>query len=48
MLHTDFAENLVLVTFRIRGLDGDSRHSSIWDLSAGHPVMRFHQGTAVA
>lgn len=42
------AEHLVLVTFRIRGLEGDSRHSSIWDFSTGHPVLRFHQGTAVA
>lgn len=40
------APGLTLVTYRIRGA-GSSRHSSIWDLRSGSPVIRFHQGTVI-
>lgn len=39
------ADHTVLVTYRLRGPEGDSRHSSIWDTSSGAPAIRFHQGT---
>ncbi|MFT3797337.1 DUF4440 domain-containing protein [Microbacterium sp.] len=42
------APGLVLVTYRIAALAGTSRHSSLWDVSGAHPVIRFHQGTAVS
>lgn len=45
--YVPLAPGLTLVTYRIRGADRDSRHSSIWDLGSGSPVMRFHQGTVV-
>jgi hypothetical protein len=38
---------LTLVTYIIRHIDGDSRHSSIWALDQGRLQMRFHQGTPV-
>lgn len=41
------APDLTLVTYRIRGATGSSRHSSVWDLRSGSPVIRFHQGTVV-
>lgn len=43
----DLAPDLVLVTYRMRGDERESRHSSIWDVSSGSPVLRFHQGTVV-
>ena len=36
----------VLVTCRIHGVDGDSRHCSLWELAG--PVLRFHQGTMIS
>lgn len=39
------AEDLVLVTYRVRGADHDSRHSSLWQIPG--PVLRFHQGTII-
>lgn len=39
---------LVLVTYRLDGSGGASRHSSLWDTGAEPPVLRFHQGTRVA
>ncbi len=38
---------LVLVTYRVRGARGESRHASIWDVNTEAPQMRFHQGTVV-
>ncbi|WP_175559075.1 DUF4440 domain-containing protein [Sanguibacter gelidistatuariae] len=43
----ELAPDLVLVTYRMRGDQRESRHSSIWDISSGSPVLRFHQGTVV-
>ena len=43
----EISPGLVLVTYRIQRESGDSRHSSIWDVSNGDPVLRFHQGTLV-
>jgi len=37
---------LILVTYRLHGPTGDSRHSSLWETPG--PVLRFHQGTHVA
>lgn len=39
---------LALITYLIRGTDGDSRHSSIWSSSGGRLQMLFHQGTFIA
>ncbi len=39
------ADDLVLVTYRVRGADHDSRHSSLWQIPG--PVLRFHQGTII-
>jgi hypothetical protein len=39
--------DLTLVTYRVRGDHGESRHASIWDLSSEPPQMRFHQSTVV-
>lgn len=38
---------LVLVTYRVCGARGESRHASIWDVTGEPPQMRFHQGTVV-
>lgn len=38
--------DLVLVQYRIHGGGGDSRHTSLWEITG--PVLRFHQGTLVA
>lgn len=43
----DVTDELTLVTYLIRADERDSRHSSLWDTSAGAPVLRFHQGTVV-
>ncbi|WP_378145787.1 DUF4440 domain-containing protein [Cnuibacter sp. UC19_7] len=40
------ADNLVLVTYVIRGDGVESRHSSLWRTDG--PVLVFHQGTLVA
>ncbi|WP_447946256.1 nuclear transport factor 2 family protein [Microbacterium lacticum] len=51
--HTDewsFIEvvpTLILVTYRITGTAGSSRHSSLWDVGGPAPVIRYHQGTVV-
>ncbi|WP_291049117.1 DUF4440 domain-containing protein [Herbiconiux sp.] len=39
------ADDLVLATYRVRGAEHDSRHSSLWQTPG--PVLRFHQGTIV-
>ncbi|MGU3646237.1 DUF4440 domain-containing protein [Microbacterium sp. C23T] len=44
----ELGPDLVLVTYLIRGVDGDSRHSSIWSSEGGRLQMLFHQGTFVA
>ncbi len=46
-LFTEVSPTLVLVTYRITAASGSSRHSSLWEISAATPVMRFHQGTAL-
>ncbi len=43
----DLAPDLVLVTYRMRDGVQVSRHTSIWDVTSGAPVLRFHQGTVV-
>jgi hypothetical protein len=43
----DLAEELVLVTYRLRTGTRQSRHSSVWDTSAGAARLRFHQGTVI-
>ncbi|SDZ32103.1 nuclear transport factor 2 family protein [Herbiconiux ginsengi] len=35
----------VLVTYRVHGVDHDSRHSSLWEIHG--PRIRFHQGTII-
>ncbi len=45
---TDLTPQLVLVTYLVRVNGRESRHSSLWDTSAEHPHIRFHQGTFVA
>lgn len=45
---SELGPNVALVTYVIRGVDRDSRHSSIWSLSDGRLRMLFHQGTFVA
>lgn len=45
--YTAIAPNLVMVHYVIRGTGNDSRHSSLWDVSTGSPVLRFHQGTII-
>ncbi len=44
----NLSSQLVLVTYRIRGAGGVSRHASIWDVRTEPPQIRFHQGTVVA
>jgi ribonuclease HI len=46
-LFNDIAPGIVLVNYRIHTPECDSRHSSIWELAAGGPVLRFHQGTVI-
>jgi hypothetical protein len=41
------SSELVLVTYRVRGGRGESRHASIWDVGTEPPQMRFHQGSVV-
>lgn len=43
----EVAPSLILVTYRITGTAGSSRHSSLWDVSGPSPVIRYHQGTVV-
>ncbi|WP_374110183.1 DUF4440 domain-containing protein [Okibacterium sp. HSC-33S16] len=43
----EISGDLTLATYLLRGEDGTSRHSSLWDTSSGSLVMRFHQGTVV-
>ncbi|MGO2519341.1 MAG: DUF4440 domain-containing protein [Microbacterium sp.] len=38
---------LTLLTYRISGLESDSRHASVWDTADEVPRMRFHQGTPI-
>jgi ribonuclease HI len=44
----ELGPDLALVTYRIRGVHGDSRHSSIWSSGSGRLQVLFHQGTFVA
>ncbi|GEB96186.1 nuclear transport factor 2 family protein [Microbacterium lacticum] len=39
--------SLVLVTYRITGGAGSSRHASLWDVSGAVPMIRYHQGTLI-
>ncbi|MBZ4487142.1 nuclear transport factor 2 family protein [Microbacterium sp. cx-55] len=43
----EVAPTLILVTYRITGTGGSSRHSSLWDVGGPGPVIRYHQGTVV-
>ncbi|MCA0307240.1 MAG: DUF4440 domain-containing protein [Actinobacteria bacterium] len=43
----EISADLILVTYRLRTSAGQSRHSSIWDLAARPPQIRFHQGTVI-
>ena len=43
----EVSADLILVTYRRSTSAGQSRHSSIWDLAAGLPLIRFHQGTVI-
>lgn len=43
----EVAPSLILVTYRITGTGGSSRHSSLWDVGGPTPVIRYHQGTVV-
>jgi uridine phosphorylase len=43
----DLAPGVLQVTYRIKAHDRVSRHSSIWDVEADPPRLRFHQGTVV-
>lgn len=45
---SELGPDLALITYLIRGIDGDSRHSSIWSSSGGKLQMLFHQGTFIA
>ncbi|MBT8797945.1 nuclear transport factor 2 family protein [Microbacterium flavum] len=46
-LFNEVSPSLILVTYRITGDAGSSRHASLWDLSGAIPVVRYHQGTTV-
>ncbi|WP_431802099.1 DUF4440 domain-containing protein [Microbacterium sp. bgisy203] len=46
-LFNEVSPSLILVTYRITGRDGSSRHASLWDVSGIAPVIRYHQGTLV-
>lgn len=46
-LFNEVSPSLILVTYRITGKAGSSRHASLWDLSGAIPVVRYHQGTTV-
>lgn len=46
--YSELGPDLALITYLIRGIDGDSRHSSIWSSSGGQLQMLFHQGTFIA
>ena len=37
---------LFVVTYRMHGVDRDSRHCSLWELAS--PFLRFHQGTMIS
>ncbi|MBP3035458.1 nuclear transport factor 2 family protein [Arthrobacter sp. zg-ZUI100] len=43
----DLAPNIILVTYRLRAGTRQSRHSSVWDMSAGQARLRYHQGTVI-
>lgn len=45
---SELGPDIALVTYIVRGVDCDSRHSSIWSSSDGRLRMLFHQGTFVA
>ncbi|MDW4574499.1 hypothetical protein R8Z57_17120 [Microbacterium sp. M3] len=47
-LLSELGPDLALITYLIRGIDRDSRHSSIWSSTGGRLQMLFHQGTFVA
>lgn len=43
----EVSPSLVLVTYRITGGAGSSRHASLWDVSGAIPIIRYHQGTLI-
>lgn len=43
----EVSPSLILVTYRITGGAGNSRHASLWDVSGAIPMMRYHQGTPI-
>nr|WP_260149176.1 nuclear transport factor 2 family protein [Microbacterium endophyticum] len=44
----EIAPGLFLATFVVRSASAHSRHSSLWDVTSGKPLLRFHQGTPVS
>lgn len=46
-LFNEVSPSLVLVTYRIAGGAASSRHASLWEVSGGTPMMRYHQGTLI-
>jgi 2'-5' RNA ligase len=46
-LFNEVSPSLVLVTYRITGGAGSSRHASLWDVGGAIPMMRYHQGTLI-
>lgn len=47
LVATPVADELVLLTYRLRGPGGVSRRSSLWRLTVQGPRISFHQGTPV-
>ncbi len=45
LVATRIVDDLVLLTYRLRGPGGVSRRSSLWRLTARGPRITFHQGT---
>jgi len=45
---TQLTADLVLVTYVVHDLAGDSRHASVWQTDGDQPRLRFHQGTPLA
>lgn len=46
-LFNELAPGLVLVNYRLVAPGRETRRSSLWQLSASGPALRFHQGTLV-
>lgn len=44
---TELGPDFALVTYVIRDINGDSRHSSIWTSTENRMQLLFHQGTFI-